>query len=176
MVWFTPLARLDAHHVGRTMTVTDEATETEPDDAPGPFRRLHDRLHANRLTGLITKIVITTVGVVVILVGIVLSGPGIPGPGLLVIVAGLAILATEWDWAERLLDRAREWLERSRQKVRDMDPAVRRRRIVAGLAAALVVGAATLAYLYYYDWPSFAVDSWDRVQSIHDAVPELPGM
>ena len=31
-----------------------------------------------------------------------------PGPGLLVIVAGLALLATEYAWAERALSSARE--------------------------------------------------------------------
>jgi uncharacterized protein (TIGR02611 family) len=112
----------------------------------------------------------------VILVGIVLSGPGVPGPGLLVIVFGLAILATEWEWAERLLHRAKAWLQRQREKARAMDPAVRRRRVVLLLVATTVVAVAVLAYLWYYDWPSFAISSWDRIQSIHDAVPELPGM
>ncbi len=31
----------------------------------------------------------------------------LPGPGLVVIVAGLAILATEFAWAERRLDQAK---------------------------------------------------------------------
>jgi hypothetical protein len=31
-----------------------------------------------------------------------------PGPGVLAIIAGLAILATEWAWAERMLDRAKK--------------------------------------------------------------------
>jgi uncharacterized protein (TIGR02611 family) len=30
-----------------------------------------------------------------------------PGPGLIVIVAGLAVLATQFAWAERALDRAK---------------------------------------------------------------------
>jgi hypothetical protein len=31
-----------------------------------------------------------------------------PGPGIVVILIGLAILATEWAWAERALDRAKQ--------------------------------------------------------------------
>ena len=31
-----------------------------------------------------------------------------PGPGLIVIIAGLAVLATQYAWAERALDAARE--------------------------------------------------------------------
>lgn len=154
-------------------------TEERPEsgvDKPGFFARLHARLHANRVTGLVTKVVVTVVGVAVILVGIVLSGPGVPGPGLIVVVFGLAILATEWEWAERLLHRAKKWLERQRDKARAMDPAVRRRRIALVLVVTSVLAAAVVAYLWFYDWPSFAVSSWDRIQSIHDAVPELPGM
>jgi uncharacterized protein (TIGR02611 family) len=112
----------------------------------------------------------------VILVGIVLSGPGVPGPGFVVIVCGLAILSTEFEWAERLLKRARNWLERMRDKARDMDPAVRRRRILLTLLATVVVAGGVAAYLYYYDWPGYAVDGWDWVQDINGAVPELPGM
>jgi uncharacterized protein (TIGR02611 family) len=43
-----------------------------------------------------------------------------PGPGLVVIVAGLAILATEFTWAEILLDRAK------RQALRARNAAVRK--------------------------------------------------
>ena len=48
----------------------------------------------------------------VVVVGAVLVAAGIallvlPGPGLLLIVAGLAVLATEFVWAERALDSAK---------------------------------------------------------------------
>ena len=51
--------------------------------------------------------------VAVAVVGFVLLGGGLvmmvtPGPGLLLIVAGLAVLATEFAWAERWLDKAKE--------------------------------------------------------------------
>lgn len=39
----------------------------------------------------------------------------LPGPGLLVIVAGLAVLATEYAWARRALDEAKR---RARQAAR----------------------------------------------------------
>lgn len=47
---------------------------------------------------------------VVLLVGLAVLGAGIamlvlPGPGLIVIILGFAILATEFAWAERALDR-----------------------------------------------------------------------
>ncbi|MDB5168549.1 MAG: hypothetical protein JWO55_807 [Candidatus Saccharibacteria bacterium] len=44
-------------------------------------------------------------GSVVVLIGIVAIP--YPGPGWLIVFAGLAILATEFEWAQRLLDKAR---------------------------------------------------------------------
>ncbi len=49
---------------------------------------------------------------VVLLVGMAILGAGLamlvlPGPGILVIIAGLAVLATEFAVAERMLDRTR---------------------------------------------------------------------
>ena len=46
----------------------------------------------------------------VLVAGLVVVGAGIamlplPGPGMIVIILGLAILATEFAWAERALDR-----------------------------------------------------------------------
>jgi len=42
----------------------------------------------------------------------------LPGPGILVIIVGLAILATEFVWAERLLIHARERAARVARKLR----------------------------------------------------------
>lgn len=63
------------------------------------------------------------VGGLVVIVGIIAIP--YPGPGWLIVFAGLAILATEFDWAQRLLDWARgyydawvEWLKRQDWPVR----------------------------------------------------------
>ena len=52
------------------------------------------------------RIAVTVVGFAVLLAGIVMMVT--PGPGIVVILAGLAILASEWAWAERALDKAKE--------------------------------------------------------------------
>jgi hypothetical protein len=41
----------------------------------------------------------------------------LPGPGLLVIAAGLALLATEYEWAARLLHKVKARLATARQAV-----------------------------------------------------------
>ena len=54
----------------------------------------------------VRRILILLIGSTVMLFGVLLLV--LPGPGILVIVVGLAILATEFAWAEALLLRARE--------------------------------------------------------------------
>ena len=52
------------------------------------------------------RIAVTVGGGLVLVTGLVMMVT--PGPGVLLILAGLAILATEWAWAERALDKAKE--------------------------------------------------------------------
>ena len=49
------------------------------------------------------RVLIFIAGWAVLLLGLVLSLPGVIGPGILVTMAGLTILATEFKWARRLL-------------------------------------------------------------------------
>ena len=137
---------------------------------------MHELLHRHPVTRALTKVVVTIVGVVVILVGVVLSGPGIPGPGFLVIAFGLAILATEYVWAERLLKRARAALNRAAERARALDPAVRRRRLLLTIAVVVLTVGAVVGYVALYDWPGWAVRAWDWLQGVSSLVPELPGM
>jgi uncharacterized protein (TIGR02611 family) len=138
------------------------------------LRRLHARAHSNPVTSLITKVVVTIVGVFLILIGIVmLVGPG---QGILAILAGLAVLATEYAWAERLLRRVQARIHEAREKARAMDPKVRRRRIILSTLATVAAVGAVVAYLVVYDWPTIAVSSWNWLQNFSSLVPELPGM
>lgn len=69
------------------------------------------------------KVGIGIIGGIVVLVGFIAIP--YPGPGWLIVFAGLAILSTEFDWAQRILDRLRvkydswvEWLKRQSTWVR----------------------------------------------------------
>lgn len=158
------------------MAVTDEApgrTESEVDQ-PHIFKRLQARLHANPVTGLVTKIVVTIIGVAVICAGIVMMVA--PGPGIVAVVVGLGILATEYDWADRWVQAAKRKAREAADKARQMDPVVRRRRIILTTVVTVVLAGAVLGYLAVYDWPTWSVQGWDWVQDLSGAVPELPGM
>jgi uncharacterized protein (TIGR02611 family) len=73
-----------------------------------------------RVVGLFIKrsgkrIAVTVAGGFLVIVGIALLV--LPGPGLLVIVLGLGILATEYVWAERLLKMAKQKALQAKDKV-----------------------------------------------------------
>lgn len=131
-------------------------------------------MHRHPVTGLITKVVVTLVGVLVIVAGFVMMIT--PGPGLVAILLGLAILSTEWAWAATTLT----WLKRkageAAEAARQMDPAVRRRRILLTVGGLVLACALLVGYLAWQDWPQWCINCWDKVQGLSDRIPELPGM
>jgi uncharacterized protein (TIGR02611 family) len=92
---------------------------------------------------------ITVAGFLLVLAGIVLSGPGVPGPGFLVILIGLALLALEFDWAERLLRRGLDYADRAGARASQMS--TRRKVVIAIFAVAAV--AAAVAAVFVFDIP-----------------------
>jgi uncharacterized protein (TIGR02611 family) len=54
----------------------------------------------------------TTAGFALLLTGVIMLA--LPGPGLLTIAGGLALLAYDFPWAQRLLDRLRAHIDRMR--------------------------------------------------------------
>lgn len=78
-------------------------------EGPGVARRwarLRDRLRERPAVDLGYRVTVGVVGLLVLVVGI-LAIP-YPGPGWAIVFVGLGILATEFDWARRLLGYARE--------------------------------------------------------------------
>jgi uncharacterized protein (TIGR02611 family) len=60
------------------------------------------------------RILVILAGSVVLIAGVAMLV--LPGPGLLVIVAGLAILSSEFEWADRMRARVRDRAEEAAQK------------------------------------------------------------
>jgi len=116
-----------------------------------PFRAFFAR---NRTLDLTYRIVIAVVGATVVVVGIVLIP--LPGPGWLIVFAGLALLATEFAWADRLLQYARgkvrgwtDWVTRQSWLVRG----------AIGLVGLLAIGGAVWLYLATLGTPGW-VPEW----------------
>jgi uncharacterized protein (TIGR02611 family) len=87
------------------------------------------------------RIAVTMVGFAVLIAGVVMMVT--PGPGILVILAGLAILASEWAWAERALDRAK-----AAGKVAVQSATASPLRIALSVTATLAGIAAVLVYFF----------------------------
>ena len=102
------------------------------------------RVRATRAGWIAWRVGVSVLGAAVIVIGIVLLP--LPGPGWLIIFAGLGLLATEFEWASRLLRFARAkvsvWTKWVAGQGRGM-------QVLIGLAgfvalAAVVAGAWTL--------------------------------
>jgi hypothetical protein len=89
------------------------------------------------------RIAVTVVGFAVLIAGGVMMVT--PGPGVLVIVLGLAILATEWAWAERMLDKAKE----SGKVVLDQATASPTRIVLSVLLTLGGIAAGVWAFTYF---------------------------
>ncbi|MFG2072468.1 TIGR02611 family protein [Nonomuraea maritima] len=82
-----------------------------PSDAPGRrggFKGWLDGIRSTRTGALTLKIVIGFIGTVMVVGGLIMVP--FPGPGWLVVFAGLAVLATEFAWAHKLLEFGRRTL------------------------------------------------------------------
>lgn len=62
------------------------------------------------------RVAIAVIGTTVILIGLAFFI--LPGPGLLIVIVGLAVLATEFAWAQGLLHKAREQYDRAKDKIK----------------------------------------------------------
>ena len=108
------------------------------DDSPnGPPQGAADR---GRVRATVQRVLVTLVGFALVGAGVVMLV--LPGPGIVVAVAGLVVLATEFDWARQLLDR-------TRHRAADAAAQLQERRSALALlvlsAAAMVVGGGVAA-------------------------------
>jgi uncharacterized protein (TIGR02611 family) len=61
------------------------------------------------------RIAVSVLGLLLLLAGLAMMV--LPGPGILVIIAGLAVLATEYVWAQRALNYTKEKAEQAKNRV-----------------------------------------------------------
>jgi uncharacterized protein (TIGR02611 family) len=93
---------------------TDDNITLDAADDDWQWRR---KIRSNPRSHLIYRIVVGVVGLVIVVIGLILVP--FPGPGWVIVFVGLAIWASEFEWAQRLLHRARntlgswnDWLRR----------------------------------------------------------------
>jgi uncharacterized protein (TIGR02611 family) len=115
----------------------------------GPPRRrfidgVKERRERHRERSKVVRAAVVIGGFVIVLAGLAMIP--LPGPGLLVVAAGLAVLALEFVWAERLLERTIEEMGDATDRVKRASRAQQVMLVVLGALAA--VGAVTAAFLW----------------------------
>jgi hypothetical protein len=104
---------------------------------------LHSPLDWLRWIGRNTKrIVVLLLGVAVLCAGLAMLA--LPGPGVLVLILGLVILATEFAWAERVLDRTTGVATGAATKITDDR---RGRYLLAASGIGMIIGGIAVAIL-----------------------------
>lgn len=135
------------------------ADAEEPFDPPGPdwLYRLRQRATGDSaLRQLIWRAVATTIGVLFVLAGLAMLV--LPGPGWAAIFLGLAVLATEYAWAHRLLRVTKEKAQGATSSA--FAPANRKRTFVLSLIVVLLVAAVVSWYVYRYGWTMDGALGW----------------
>jgi len=99
-------------------------------------------LRKNRAMDLAYRITVGLVGLTIIVIGIILLP--LPGPGWLIIFGGLFVLSTEFEWAERLLEYARDKVRAWTEWVKEQSLLI---RALIGFGCLLIVAVAVLGYV-----------------------------
>lgn len=105
-----------------------------------------DSVRANRTLDTAWRTVIFVVGLTIVGLGIFFLL--FPGPGWAVIILGLIILATEYAWAQRILNPVKAFTSRLAQLV--MSREYREKRMKVILVTTMII--ITLAYAYWSKW------------------------
>ncbi len=114
----------------------DDNILLDAEDDDWAWRR---KLRQNPATAKLYRLAVAVVGLVIVVTGLLLVP--LPGPGWLIVFAGLAVWASEFEWAQQVL----HWVK---ARVRAWDTWVRRQpRWVQGLAA-LATAVLVLAVIY----------------------------
>jgi uncharacterized protein (TIGR02611 family) len=131
----------------------------EPVDPPGPdwlYRWRRRWAGDSRLRQMVWRAAATGIGAGIIAVGVMLLV--LPGPGWALIFLGMAVLATEYAWAHRLLRFTKDKAQGAASSA--MAPQNRRRTLVLLLIAALLVASAVAWYVHAYGWTLSGATGW----------------
>jgi uncharacterized protein (TIGR02611 family) len=113
------------------------------------LRAFRHRIRGNRTLDTGWRVVVFIVGSAVVLAGLVMFVT--PGPGWVALILGLAILSTEFAWAERALHWAKVKAEQAAHKA--LDPRTRKRNLLIAAVVVVVVALACWWWVASYGLP-----------------------
>ncbi len=109
--------------------------------------QLQDRRASHHRRGWVYRSLVVLAGLSVTLAGLALLV--LPGPAFVVIPIGLAMLALEFAWAERLLDKALEQADFAERKASETTPIQR----VVAITGTVFLGGAAITAAWLWDIP-----------------------
>ncbi|GAA4992036.1 TIGR02611 family protein [Yinghuangia aomiensis] len=130
-----------------------EAPDAETKNADGAVPR--PRAHGSRAPHFVKRsrplhltwqIGVAIVGFAVIVAGLIMMV--IPGPGIPAVLVGLAILGTEFVWAQRTLLWTKDQATKAAQRA--LDPRTRRRNLIILIVGVVLIAAAAGLYVWKY--------------------------
>lgn len=123
---------------------------------PGPDWVWRHKVRGHPIWGRPYRVAVAVIGWIIVIAGLIMVP--LPGQGWLTVLFGVAILATEYVWAHRLLVRGRRWLKSWTRWILAQNWAVR--GLVALATFVLVVGAMWLV-LRITGVPSYLPDRFE---------------
>jgi uncharacterized protein (TIGR02611 family) len=111
---------------------------------PELVRKLRARQAEHRKRGRLYRAMYVLLGAAVLAAGVAMLA--LPGPAFVVIPIGLAILSLEFEWAERMLEKALVKGEEARRRAAAATPA---QKALSGVAVALAAAAAIAAAILW---------------------------
>jgi uncharacterized protein (TIGR02611 family) len=121
--------------------------QDETGGRPPIMERVRARRQRHRQRHRLYRIGFAALGFLVLAAGVVMLVT--PGPGIPAIILGLAMLALEFAWAERWLERIVNRVEEAADQVRESSPAKRAALIALGVLAV----AALIGVIVFWDVP-----------------------
>ncbi len=113
------------------------------------IERLRRQKEHHKERGKLVRIAVAAAGFALVLVGVALIP--LPGPGWLIVAIGFAILALEFDRAERVVEWILERIERVGERAAHASPLKK----ALGLLALGLAGAAAVAAVLLWEIPHF---------------------
>ncbi len=132
------------HHLRERSTAAFRRVEQKaPPKLATRIRRVRERIRKRRALDTAWRVMVLTLGLTLVAAGLIMFI--FPGPGFGALILGLVVLASEFTWATRVLDPVKDAARRAQAAA--MDPRRRKRNLILGAIAGVIVGVATIVYL-----------------------------
>lgn len=110
------------------------------------LRRFRERIRQHRSLDTAWRVMVFATGCTLMAAGLLMFV--LPGPGWATLILGLVVLASEFTWANRVLDPVKEAAMKAKSAA--MDPRRRRRNLTLSAIAGVLIGIAVVWYLLVY--------------------------